>query len=114
MKNLLVIGTLLVSSFLFAQEVEPEYEIVGNLVKSTFFHDNGKVSQEGFYKDEKVHGLWVSYNEKGLKTSEGTYDKGIKTGKWLFWVDNNLKEIIYADNKIASVKNVAKEIIVKN
>jgi antitoxin component YwqK of YwqJK toxin-antitoxin module len=114
MKNILIIGTLLISSFIFAQEVEPDYEIVGDLVKSTFYHDNGKVSQEGFYKNEKVHGQWVSYDVKGMKKSQGTYNNGVKIGKWLFWDKDNTKEVEYADNRVAFIKNLEKDVIVKN
>ena len=114
MKNILIIGTLLISSFIFAQDVEPDYEIVGDLVKSTFYHENGKVSQEGFYKNAKVHGEWISYDEKGMKTAQGTYNNGVKTGKWLFWDKDNTKEVEYSNNSVAFVRNVEKNVIVKN
>ena len=114
MKNILIIGTLLISSFIFAQEVEPDYEIVGDLVKSTFYHENGKISQEGFYKNGKLHGQWISFDEKGNKNSQGTYNDGIKTGKWFFWEKDTTKEVDYSENKIAFFKITDKQILVRN
>ena len=114
MKNFLVFGTLLISSFIFAQEAESNHEIVGGLVKSTYFHENGKISQEGFYKKGKVHGLWISYDENGIKKSQGTFENGIKTGKWFFWDKNNAKEVDFSENRIAFVKDLDKNVVVKN
>lgn len=77
-----------------------------NLIEATYYHDNGKVSQEGtFNLAGKLHGEWVSFDEAGAKLSEGTYDKGVRTGKWFFWTDGNLKEVEFSNNMIASVIN---------
>jgi hypothetical protein len=35
---------------IFAQNNKPKLEAVGDLVKATSFHDNGKVQQVGFTK----------------------------------------------------------------
>jgi hypothetical protein len=37
---------------IFAQNNKPKLEAVGDLVKATSFHDNGKVQQVGFIKWE--------------------------------------------------------------
>lgn len=109
MKKNIVLALLLASSLLFAQEVEPKYEIVGQLIKATYYYENGQTKQEGFYKDGKVHGKWVSFNNKGEKTSIGEYNKGEKAGKWFFWDKNVLSEVDYANNRIAEIKNWQKE-----
>ncbi|MGK4566801.1 hypothetical protein [Flavobacterium sp. 3HN19-14] len=58
MKKYLFIAAVLISGVISAQNIAPKHEVVGNLVKSTYYYENGKVSQEGFYKDGKVHGQW--------------------------------------------------------
>lgn len=108
----MMIGALLISGVIFAQNIEPKHEIVGNLVKSTYFHENGKVSQEGFYKDGKVHGKWISYDENGTKKAIGEYNNGIKTGKWFFWNENILSEVDYSESRVASVTNWKQDAIV--
>lgn len=105
MKKCLIMAVMLVSGVVFAQKAHHKYEVVDNMVKATYFYDNGKVMQEGFYKDGKVHGKWVSYDEAGNKKSLGEYNNGAKTGKWFFWTDNNLSEVDYSDSRVAAVKN---------
>ena len=104
MKKYIILGALVFSGVVFAQNIEPKYEIEGNLVKATYYYDNGQIKQEGFYKDGKVHGKWVSYNEAGSKISLGEFTDGAKTGKWFFWNDNSLNEVDYSDSRIAEVK----------
>lgn len=111
MKKLIILSVMLFSGLIFAQVVEPKYEIEGNLVKATYYHENGKVKQQGFYKDGKVHGKWISFSEAGDKTSIGEYNKGNKTGKWFFWNQNSLNEVDYTDSRIAEVKKWSKETV---
>ncbi len=104
MKKLVLFSALILSGMMQAQEVEPQYEIEGNLVKATYYHANGKVKQEGFYKDGKVHGKWVSYDESGKKLAMGEYKNGEKAGKWFFWNEtSNLNEVDYKNSRVASV-----------
>ncbi|WP_310557399.1 membrane-binding protein [Flavobacterium sp.] len=109
MKKYIILSLLLLSGVLFAQSIEPKYEIEGNLVKATYFHDNGNVKQEGFYKDGKVHGKWISYSEVGNKISLGEFNKGEKTGKWFFWNEKSLSEVDYTDSRVAEVKKWSQE-----
>ena len=107
MKQLFLILAL-VGGMLFTNaqdKVKNEYIKDGKLIKATLYHDNGVVSQKGFYtKDGKLQGTWVSFDENGKKTAEAHYNKGQKTGKWFFWQDGNiLKEVDYSNSKITSV-----------
>lgn len=111
MKKYMLIGLMLVSGVTFAQQADHKYEIVDNTVKATYFHENGKVSQEGFYKDGKVHGKWISYDESGAKKSIGEYADGKKTGKWFFWTDNSLSEVDYSDSRVAVIKSWKQEAV---
>lgn len=107
MKNIITLIALVgCIAFSSAQEQEKDiFEREGNLIKATLFHDNGEVSQTGFYTLEgKLHGDWVSFSNDGVKTAEAHYDNGVKSGKWFFWQDNNiLKEVDYSESRITSV-----------
>ncbi len=105
MKQLVIILATLITGIVTAQNVKPTYEKVDDdRVKGTFFHDNGAIQQQGFYKDGKLDGKWISYNHIGEKVSEGTYAKGVKTGTWFFYDGKVLSEINYDNNQIASIK----------
>ena len=112
MKKYMLLGALVISGVIFAQNIEPKYEIQGNLVKATYFHDNGQIKQEGFYKDGKVHGKWISYSEAGNKVSLGEFNNGEKTGKWFFWNENSLSEVDYNNSRVAEVKKWSNEALV--
>lgn len=114
MKNIIITGALLMSSLIFAQKVEPKFEVVDNMVKATYYHDNGQVKQEGFYLDGKLHGEWVSYNDRGMKQTIGEYNKGNKVGKWFFWNTDKLSEVDFSNSRIVEVKKWSSETLVKN
>jgi antitoxin component YwqK of YwqJK toxin-antitoxin module len=112
MKNVLMMAMLVVSFATFAQNNKPQLEAVGDMVKVTYLHDNGQVQQQGFYKNGKLQGEWVSYDANGNRTAVAVYAKGEKTGTWLFWNDTVLSEVNYSNNQIASVKNWKKDALV--
>lgn len=104
-KTFVLLAILFVSIASFAQ-TKPEMKLneETNLIEATYFHDNGVISQNGTFNLEKqLHGEWESYNEKGETIAVGSYTNGIKTGKWLFWANNVLKEVEYRNNAIAGV-----------
>lgn len=113
MKKLLVFSLFVFGMVGFAQQTEPKHEVVGQMVKSTFYHDNGQVSQTGFYKDAKPHGQWVSYDAEGNKTAMGQYVNGEKVGKWMFWVGKDLNEVDFTDNRVAQIKKWSSSQIVQ-
>lgn len=103
MKKYMIIGAVLMSSMFFAQEQSPKLEVVDNMVKATYYYDNGKVQQEGFFKDGKLEGKWVSYDSQGNKLSVGEYSNGQKVGKWFFWNAAKLSQVDYSNNQVAYV-----------
>ncbi|MEZ4971574.1 MAG: nicotinic acid mononucleotide adenyltransferase [Flavobacteriaceae bacterium] len=103
MKGILLIFALLFSVVTNAQEIKPVFEQDGEMLKATYFHDNGTVSQEGHFLNGKLHGEWKMYGEDGKKIAMGEYTEGKKTGKWFFWDAKKLKEVDFEDSKIASV-----------
>ncbi|RAV29710.1 toxin-antitoxin system YwqK family antitoxin [Sinomicrobium soli] len=105
MKKIMIIAAMLVSAGVFAQktEAEPRFEKEGNLIKATYYHDNGTIAQTGFFKAGKLHGEWQSYDIEGKKVATGKYDKGQKTGKWFFWSGEQLNEVTFEDSRIVNV-----------
>ena len=111
MKKLMIMGMMLVSGAIFSQAA-PKLEAYGQLVKATYYYEDGKVRQEGFFKEGKLEGQWVSYDADGNKIAMAEYSNGQKTGKWVFINNEMLSEVNYADNKITNIKNWKQEALV--
>ena len=109
MKKLIIAVCILSVSLLQAQETETKFEKKGDLVKVTYFYKDGKVKEQGFFKDKKLTGTWISFDEKGNKNIIAHYEGGKKVGKWFMWKEDGLKEIDYANNIIASVQTWKEE-----
>ncbi|WP_149274074.1 toxin-antitoxin system YwqK family antitoxin [Pareuzebyella sediminis] len=108
MKNLIaVIAILLIASVGYGQnQKDVELNKETNLFEATYYHENGEISQTGtFNLAGKLHGDWMSFDNEGNKVSEGTYNQGVRTGKWYFWSDGQVKEVEFDNNVIASVIN---------
>jgi len=103
MKKYMIIGAVLISGMISAQKVAPKLEVVNNMVKATYYYDNGQIQQEGFFKEGKLDGKWIAYDTNGNKKSIGEYSNGQKIGKWFFWNEANLSEVDYSNNQIAYV-----------
>ncbi|MBK8600886.1 MAG: membrane-binding protein [Flavobacterium sp.] len=103
MKKFMIIGAVLISSMIFAQKGTPKLEVVDNMVKATYYYDNGKIQQEGFFKDGKLEGKWIAYDAQGNKLSVGEYSNGQKTGKWFFYNEAKLSQVDYTNNQVAYV-----------
>lgn len=103
--NILMGVAFLIGGTVFAQKSpEPRFEKNGELIKGTFYYEDGSVKQEGAYKNGKLHGEWISYYKNGEKETIAQYTTGKKTGKWFFWNDDQLTEVDYDENKIVEVK----------
>lgn len=105
MKRIFVLVLIMCVSFSYAQkERSLKLDKEKNLIEVTYYHDNGEISQTGYYTiDGKLHGDWLSFCDEGNKIVSAKYDNGKKVGKWFYWNDNTLKEVDYSKNKIASV-----------
>jgi len=104
-KSILLMATFLFVSVLTAQDIKPSFEKQGELIKGTFYFEDGSISQEGTYKDGKLHGQWISYDQNGKMIASANYEEGKKTGKWLFWTSDVLTEVEYDNNVIAEVNS---------
>jgi len=106
MKKILTLALLLAASFGYAQDgaATPKLEKQGHLIMATYFHNNGEIAQKGYFnKNNKLEGTWVSFDTSGNKQSIGHYNNGVKVGTWLFWNNDNLREVDYSQNVIVNV-----------
>ncbi|WP_088324199.1 toxin-antitoxin system YwqK family antitoxin [Polaribacter tangerinus] len=103
MKKLVTMAIFCIAAIAYSQEVKPTFKADGNLVKATYYYEDGKVSTEGYFKDKKLTGKWIRYNKQGEKTQMAFYNEGKKVGKWFVWKKDQLQEITYKDNTVASV-----------
>ena len=110
MKNILSILVMcLLANVAIAQQcdkkVKNTYVLVDNLIEATLYHDNGVVAQKGYYtKDNKLQGEWISYDTNGVKTAVAQYNNGAKVGTWKFLQGETIKEVTYANSRIAKVQ----------
>ncbi|TVZ52303.1 nicotinic acid mononucleotide adenyltransferase [Dokdonia sp. Hel_I_53] len=117
MKKILIIAAaFLVNIAVSAQEeVKNTYIQNGDIIEATLMHDNGTVSQTGFFnKKGQLTGKWISYDRTGNKTAEAQYEAGEKVGTWFFWADDKLTEVDYNNSRIAVVntwKNKNTEVV---
>jgi len=105
MKKLILLAVFFIAAQGFSQENETTFEKEGELVKATYYFDNGSVKVQGFFKNKKLTGTWTSYDINGNKTQIAQYNEGNKVGKWFVWNDASLKEITYKNNFIVSVND---------
>lgn len=103
MKNIITLSLLLLGFVTFAQETKVSKEIVNNAVVTTYYYENGQIAQKGSFKDGKLQGDWVAYDESGRKTAMGYYENGKKVGKWFFWTNAGLNEVDFQDYRVANV-----------
>jgi hypothetical protein len=104
MKSSILIAAFLCAFAVSAQDIKPVFEQDGDLLKGTYFHDNGAIAQVGYFMNGKLHGEWNMFDEAGQRLAKGSYINGEKAGKWFFWKGEELSEVEYVDSKIASVQ----------
>jgi antitoxin component YwqK of YwqJK toxin-antitoxin module len=67
------------------------------------YFDSGKLNEIYSYKNNLMDGLWLTYNEKGIKTAEANYFNDKKHGSWKVWDDNG--KLIYLMNYMNGAKS---------
>ncbi len=103
--NLLIVFLFFTTIMVSAQEKKDSFVKTGDQIEATFFHDNGQIAQTGNYnKQLKLHGEWISYDRKGLKTARAHYKNGEKVDTWMFYSDNVINEVTYINSKVTKVK----------
>ena len=108
MKTVVNIILMLFCVAAFSQEQKVEFKKVDNdLIKATYyFADNNTViEREGFFnKNEKLQGMWVSYDVQGNKIAIAYYNNGKKDGVWSYFKDGKVNLVTYDNNKIINVE----------
>ena len=110
-KYILIMVVILSASSMYAQDCketckgkQDKFVLENGLIRATLYHDNGVVAQKGFYtKDNKLQGEWISFDKEGNKTAVAQYENGAKTGTWLFYQGDIMKEVSYSDSRISEV-----------
>ncbi|MFC7357826.1 toxin-antitoxin system YwqK family antitoxin [Jejudonia soesokkakensis] len=104
-KVLILIAIVFCVNSVFSQDSPKDtFEKKGNLIEATLYHDNGEISQTGYYTlANKLQGEWISYDAQGNKTAVANYNKGLKVGTWKFFDGNEIKEVVYSNARIAKV-----------
>lgn len=105
---------LMVSVAVFSQRPEPTLVKEGDWTKATYYHENGEVAQKGSFLNGKLHGDWVMFDLQGTKIASGSYEQGIKTGKWFFWKGDVLSEVDFAANRIVHAREWNRPSLVSN
>jgi hypothetical protein len=103
MKKILTLIILCLATIGYAQENKPTFKAQGDLVKATYYYEDGSISTQGYFKDKKLTGEWIRFDKQGNKTQIANYENGKKVGKWFVWTKESLKEINYNNNAIVSV-----------
>ncbi|WP_324326756.1 hypothetical protein [Flavobacterium sp.] len=73
----------------FAQTAKPVLEKEGDVVKATYYYDNGQIQQQGHFKDVKLEGSWVSYDANGNKNLLVNMSRVRKPESGFFGVTNH-------------------------
>ena len=103
MKKILTIAMFCIAAIGYSQDITPTYEAEGTLVKATYYHEDGTISKEGYFKNKKLTSKWTRFDKQGNKVQLAFYKDGKKTGKWFFWNEGSLQEVTYVNNSVKSV-----------
>ena len=76
-------------------------EFIGVEGLCTWYYQNGRILQKGFYINSKLEGLFVSYYENGNKNQELNYKRGLLNGKGISYYESGrvFSEFEYVNDK---------------
>jgi len=103
MKSILTLIAICIATIAYSQDTKPTYTAEGDLVKATYYNEDGSIDTQGYFKDKKLTGEWVKFDKEGNKIQIANYKNGKKVGKWFVWNKESLKEINYNNNAIVNV-----------
>lgn len=78
----------------------------GDLTEVVFYDGNGNITERGYFKNGRLHGMWQKFNGNGEQIQIAHYHNGKKHGKWFFWSSDGsvLKEMDYQNNELKEVQ----------
>lgn len=119
MKALLMVVALMSSFIAGAQEnITREYYADGSLksveyvsgerIRSVKYHDNGTLSEKGWFVNGSPDGTWVQYDPQGQLLARVRYSEGKRDGKWSIRnsADGSLMRLQYRDGKLVRGEQV--------
>ena len=107
MRYLALLILFFITNSLFAQETTRKtFKDTNVCTEMVSYYDNGQINEIGhFDSNGKLDKQWIKYDKQGEILVMGYFSNGIKTGKWLFWnEENTLKEVVFVQNKISNYK----------
>lgn len=106
MKKIFLLALMMLTSLGFSQNGKPTLEAEGQLVKATYYYENGAIQQVGYFKEGKLDGKWTSYDENGIVKAIAHYKDGEKSGKWIFLSNTvTTKEVDFNNNQVVAIRN---------
>ena len=111
---LALVFVMITSQFSIAQGVEPTYEKQDDLVKVTYYYEDGQVKEQGYFKGDKVHDQWVAFDKEGNITTIARFENGKKDGTWFMEVDGKMKELTFESNKLMEVQDMEESALTFN
>lgn len=75
--------------------------------EAKYYYASGKLMETGSFEKGLKSGKWIRYNESGLMIGLAAYKAGKKDGTWMVWDDSGKKrfEMTYKDGEKAGVWN---------
>ncbi|MFK7900191.1 MAG: toxin-antitoxin system YwqK family antitoxin [Cyclobacteriaceae bacterium] len=70
---------------------------------AAYYYENGALKESGNYVNNKKHGLWKTWNKKGILVSTIPYKVGEKHGSGSLFHDNGIQKMTMTYDKNAKV-----------
>mgnify|MGYP001111226288 CR=1 FL=1 len=88
-----------------------EVIVDGDHSKVKSYYENGSLKELSSFVNERAHGQWIRYDERGKKVSQGNFVNGEKEGDWTIWSANDQIQytIRYQDNTQISIVKVEEQ-----
>ena len=74
-------------------------------IYKTFYYDNGKIAEEGYFKNNLRNGLFKHYHHNGQIRSEGIWKNGKRDGFWPYYKETGEleSEETWEDGKLLDI-----------
>lgn len=75
--------------------------------EAKYYYYSGKIMETGTFEKGLKSGKWIRFNESGIMTGLAAYNAGKKDGTWIVWDDNGKKrfEMNYKSGEKTGVWN---------
>jgi antitoxin component YwqK of YwqJK toxin-antitoxin module len=86
----LLLASAMQAQVLLGQEHWPDGTLkytayrAGERVHFISYHENGRMKEQGGYRNGKLDGLWKQYTDTGALLTRATFRNGIRQGVWEF------------------------------